>query len=49
VVLSKVLGGVHADINLYMWIPVGKFRIPVGFLIDELSAVMMATVSFVAA
>lgn len=49
VVLFKVLGGAHANIDLYMWIPMGKFRVPVGFLVDELSAVMMATVSFVAA
>ncbi len=49
VVLSKVLGGAHADFDLYLWIPVGKFVVPVGFLIDELSAVMLATVSFVAA
>ena len=49
VVLSKVIGGAHGDMNLYTWIPVGSFRIPVGFLVDELSAVMLATVSFVAA
>jgi len=48
VVLSKVINGFHADIKLYSWVPVGDFRVPIGFLIDELTAIMMVTVTFVA-
>ncbi|RLD94892.1 MAG: NADH-quinone oxidoreductase subunit L [Aquificota bacterium] len=48
VLLGKVLHGEHFDQVLYWWIPLGDLRVPIGFLLDELSAVMITTVSFVA-
>ncbi|MDY6861489.1 MAG: NADH-quinone oxidoreductase subunit L, partial [Thermodesulfobacteriota bacterium] len=35
------------EITLYSWIPVGDLEVPLGFLVDPLSVVMMLTVSFV--
>jgi NADH-quinone oxidoreductase subunit L len=35
------------EITLYSWIPVGDLEVPLGFLVDPLSIVMMLTVSFV--
>jgi NADH-quinone oxidoreductase subunit L len=43
----QVFAGQTLDVDLYPWIAVGKFQVPVGFRVDPLSAVMMFTVTFV--
>ncbi len=48
VLFWKVAHGQRFDGTFYWWISVGNFRIPIGFLLDELSAVMIVTVTFVA-
>ena len=47
-ILSRVINGEHMDKVLYWWIPLGDLRVPIGFLVDELSAIMITTVTFVA-
>jgi NADH-quinone oxidoreductase subunit L len=41
----EVLNGRVIDINVYSWIVSGDFQVPVGFLIDQLSAVMLLVVT----
>ena len=48
ILLSRVLNGERFDAVLYWWIPLGDLRVPIGFLVDELSAFMITTVTFVA-
>lgn len=40
-----VLNGKTIDINLYSWIVSGDFNVSVGFLIDQLSAIMLIVVT----
>ena len=47
VVLSATLDGYHANYNLYTWLQSGNLQFNVGFLIDNLSAMMMVVVTFV--
>ena len=47
IVLSEVMKGTHFDGTVYTWAVVGGLKLEVGFLIDPLSALMMAVVSFV--
>ena len=44
---ASVFGGETANFNLYSWARVGDVNIAVGFLVDNLSALMMLTVTFV--
>ena len=46
-VLNATLDGYHANYNLYTWLQSGDLRFNVGFLIDNLSAMMMVVVTFV--
>jgi NADH-quinone oxidoreductase subunit L len=46
-VLSQVLGGHTFDGAVYTWTLIGSTKINIGFLIDPLSALMMAVVTFV--
>lgn len=48
ILFFKVAHGHRFDGTFYWWISVGNFKIPIGFLLDELSAVMIVTVTFVA-
>jgi len=41
----EVLNGRVIDINVYSWIVSGDFNVPFGFLIDQLSAVMLLVVT----
>ena len=43
----EVCAGRTLDLNLYPWVVAGNFQVPVGFLVDPLSTVMMLTVTFV--
>src|SRR3989304_3471777 len=43
----EVCAGRTLDLNLYPWGVAGDFQVPVGFLVDPLSTVMMLTVTFV--
>ena len=47
-ILLRVIKGEHFDHVLYWWIALGGLKIPVGFLVDELSAMMMSMVTFIA-
>ena len=47
IVLSATLDGYHANYNLYTWLQSGNLQFNVGFLIDNLSAMMMVVVTFV--
>ena len=47
IVLNATLDGYHANYNLYTWLQSGDLTISVGFLIDNLSAMMMVVVTFV--
>ncbi len=40
-----VLGGHDVNINVYSWIVSGNFNVSVGFLIDQLSAIMLIVVT----
>ncbi len=42
-----VFAGGSREVTLYPWIVAGKFQVPVGFLVDPLSTVMMLTVTVV--
>ncbi|MFP4648009.1 MAG: NADH-quinone oxidoreductase subunit L [Halorhodospira sp.] len=49
VLYSLVWGGTQTmDFTAYTWLSLGELRLEIGFLIDRLSALMMATVTFVA-
>jgi NADH-quinone oxidoreductase subunit L len=41
----EVLGGRVIDIHIYDWIISGDFHVPIGFLIDQLSAIMLMVVT----
>ena len=41
----EVLGGRTIDMNVYSWIISGSFHVPFGFLIDQLSAIMLLVVT----
>jgi NADH-quinone oxidoreductase subunit L len=43
----QVFAGRTLDLNLYPWVVAGDFQVPVGFLVDPLSTVMMLTVTIV--
>ena len=43
-----VFAGGSREVSLYPWIVSGGFQVPVGFLVDSLSTVMMLTVTVVA-
>src|SRR3990170_2919606 len=43
----QVFAGQTLEITLYPWIVAGTFQVPVGFLVDPLSTVMMLTVTVV--
>jgi NADH-quinone oxidoreductase subunit L len=43
----QVFRGRTLDVNLYAWVVSGDFQVPIGFLVDPLSTVMMLTVTFV--
>ncbi len=43
----QVFAGQTLDLDLYPWVVAGNFQVPVGFLVDPLSTVMMLTVTFV--
>ena len=47
VVLNATLDGYSANYNLYTWLQSGDLTISVGFLIDNLTAMMMVVVTFV--
>ncbi len=46
-VLMDVLGGQGADLDLYTWVLSGGFKVSVGFLIDQLTTVMLIVVTTV--
>ena len=46
-VLNATLDGYHANYNLYTWLQSGNLQFNVGFLIDNLTAIMMVVVTFV--
>ena len=46
-VLNATLDGYHANYNLYTWLQSGDIQFNVGFLIDNLTAMMMVVVTFV--
>jgi NADH-quinone oxidoreductase subunit L len=47
IVLNATLDGYRANYNLYTWLQSGDLTISVGFLIDNLTAMMMVVVTFV--
>lgn len=47
IVLNATLDGYHANYNLYTWLQSGNLQFNVGFLIDNLTAMMMVVVTFV--
>ena len=47
IVLNATLDGYHANYNLYTWLQSGDIQFNVGFLIDNLTAMMMVVVTFV--
>ncbi len=46
-VFFLAIGGQTLDWDVYSWLKVGDFQVPIGFLVDPLSAVMMLVVTFV--
>ena len=46
-VLNATLNGFHVNYNLYTWLQSGNLQFNVGFLIDNLTAMMMVVVTFV--
>src|SRR5215831_12876785 len=46
VVLKSVVDGARFNATIYEWMTVGSLKMEVGFLIDGLSAMMMAVVTF---
>jgi NADH-quinone oxidoreductase subunit L len=47
IVLFDVMNGASFNGTVYEWLTVGKLKFEVGFLVDSLTALMMAVVSFV--
>ena len=47
IVLNATMDGYHANYNLYTWLQSGDLQFNVGFLIDNLTAMMMVVVTFV--
>jgi NADH-quinone oxidoreductase subunit L len=47
IVLNATMDGYSANYNLYTWLQSGDLTISVGFLIDNLTAMMMVVVTFV--
>ena len=47
IVLNATMDGYNANYNLYTWLQSGDLQFNVGFLIDNLSAMMMVVVTFV--
>lgn len=47
VVFFQTLGGETLDWDVYPWLAVGDMKVPIGFLVDPLSTVMMLVVTFV--
>ena len=47
IVLNATLDGYRANYNLYTWLQSGDLQFNVGFLIDNLTAMMMVVVTFV--
>ena len=47
IVLNATLDGYKANYNLYTWLQSGNLQFNVGFLIDNLTAMMMVVVTFV--
>jgi NADH-quinone oxidoreductase subunit L len=47
IVLNATMDGYRANYNLYTWLQSGDLTISVGFLIDNLTAMMMVVVTFV--
>ncbi|CDW93068.1 MULTISPECIES: NADH-quinone oxidoreductase subunit L [unclassified Thiomonas] len=47
IVLNDVINGARFNATIYEWMVVGKLHMEVGFMIDGLSALMMAVVTFV--
>ncbi|MDE2485423.1 MAG: NADH-quinone oxidoreductase subunit L [candidate division NC10 bacterium] len=47
VVFFQTLGGTTLDWDVYPWLNVGDLKVPIGFLVDPLSTVMMLVVTFV--
>ncbi|MBO4790265.1 MAG: NADH-quinone oxidoreductase subunit L, partial [Oxalobacter sp.] len=45
IVLFAVMDGARYDVDLYTWMTLGKSRLGIGFLVDTLSAMMMAVVT----
>jgi NADH-quinone oxidoreductase subunit L len=41
----EVLGGHDVNVNIYSWIVSGDFNVSIGFLIDQLSAIMLIVVT----
>ena len=46
-IASEVFNGDAVNFNWYSWAQIGEVNVAVGFLVDNLSALMMLTVSFV--
>ena len=46
-VLNATMDGYHANYNLYTWLQSGEIQFNVGFLVDNLTAMMMVVVTFV--
>ena len=46
-IFLEAVGGKTLDLDLYTWVSVENFKVPFGFLVDPLSAVMMLVVTFV--
>ncbi|KJR43944.1 proton-translocating NADH-quinone oxidoreductase, chain L [Candidatus Magnetoovum chiemensis] len=47
VVFRDVLSGKSINLDLYTWVKAGDFKVSVGFLIDELTAIMLIVVNTV--
>ena len=47
IVLNATMDGYSANYNLYTWLQSGDLTISVGFLIDNLTAMMMVVVTFI--
>ncbi len=46
-VFFRAVSGGRLDWDIYSWLNVGDFQVPIGLLVDPLSAVMMLVVTFV--
>ena len=47
VVLTQVVGGARFNATVYEWMVLGGLKMEIGFLVDGLTAMMMAVVTFV--